>query len=92
MGWSGRTGSRVSQKGRPQQAYGNQDLFSSADNFQHPQNDHSHAKITGRRGPQGKHTLATIKIGPLDHKTANVCVSLAHTSFIFSEITKLSKS
>ena len=39
-----------------------------------------------------KTPVATIKIGPLDHKTGNVCVSLAHTSFIFSAITKLSKS
>ena len=48
MEWSGRrTGSRVSEKGRPQQAYGNQDSFSSADNFQHPQNNHSHRQEGG---------------------------------------------
>ena len=32
------------------------------------------------------------QIGPLDHKMANICVSLAHTSIIFSTIIKLIKS
>ena len=32
------------------------------------------------------------QIGPLDHKKANICVSLVHTSFIFSAITKPIKS
>ena len=38
---------------------GNQDLLYS--NFQHIQNDHSHAEITGGRGPQGKHAPAAMK-------------------------------
>ena len=33
----------------------------AADNFQHPQNPHSHAEIRERRGPQGTHAIATIK-------------------------------
>ena len=42
MECGGRVGSYTSQKGRPQQVYSSQDLF-LADNFQHTQNDHSHA-------------------------------------------------
>ena len=29
--------------------------------FQHTQNPHSHAQLTGQRGPQGKHILITNK-------------------------------
>ena len=29
--------------------------------FQHTQNPHSHVHLIGRRGPQGKHVLTTIK-------------------------------
>ena len=60
MKWRGRrTGSGVSQKGRPQQAYGNQDLFSQK------QTIFSTPKILTRTdkrvGLQGKHAIATIK-------------------------------
>ena len=62
--------------------------FSAADNFQHTQNPHAHANaIRERHGPQGTHAIATVKNGPLDHKMAGNCVSLARTDTVSSTIT-----
>ena len=73
MEWSGEDRQQSQPKGRPQQAYGNQDLFPAA-NFQYTQNAHSHAQITRRRGPQGKRFRYN-QIGPLDHKMATFVFS-----------------
>ena len=55
MEWNGRrTGSGISQNLRPQWAEVALRIYCAADNFQHTQNDHSHAYITGRHRPQGK--------------------------------------
>ena len=66
MEWSGRlqdTGRGVSQNLRPQQAEAATGLYcTTADNFQHTQNSHSHTSIREWRRPQGKHVIATIYI------------------------------
>ena len=88
-----RTGSRVSQKGRPQQAYGNEDLLYSRQ-FSAP-TKWSLAHMDNRAARAAKKTRSRYhQIGPLDNnkKKSNICVSLAHTSIIFSTITKLIKS
>ena len=63
--------------------------FTAADNFQHPQNPHAHARTTrAARNTRYRYN----QIGPLDHKMVDNCVSLARTNTVFSTITKLIKS
>ena len=51
------------------------------------------ARIDNRAARAARKTRSRCnQIGPLDHNTAKICVSLVHTSFIFSAITKLIKS
>ena len=71
------TGSGVSQKVRPQQAEVAIRFYcTSADNFQHTQNPHSHAWIREQCRPQETRYRYN-QTGPLDHKMAYNCVSLA---------------
>ena len=87
------TGSGVCQKWRPQQAYGgNQVLLYSSKHFSaHPKS--SLACIDKRAARAAGNTRYRYnKIGPLDHKMTDNCVSLARTNTVFSTITKLIKS
>ena len=88
MGWSGvvegqDTGSRVSQKARPQQAYGKQVLLYSSRQFStHPES--SLARIDKRAVWDARNTCYhSNQIGPLDHKIADNCVFLARTNSFF---------
>ena len=57
--------------------------------FQHTQNPHSHAQIYKRTARAARNTRYRYsKIGPLDHKMADNCVSLARTNTVSSTITK----
>ena len=87
MEWSGRrTGSGVSQKGRPQQAYGNQDFLYSRQFSAHTKC--SLARIDNSEARAARKTRSRYnQIGPLDHKMADTCVSLARTCKMFSTMT-----
>ena len=63
-------------------------ICSAADNFQHTQKS-SHARIDKRMAQAAGNTRYRYsKNGPLDHKMADNCVSLARTNTVFSTITK----
>ena len=82
-----------SVKWRPQQAYGgNQVLFYSSRQFSaHPKS--SRARIDKRTARAARNTRYRYnEMGPLDHKMADNCVSLARTNTISSTITKLIKT
>ena len=86
------TGSGVSQKARPQQAEAAIRFYcTAADKFQHTQNPHSHADKRTARAARNTHYCYN-QIGPLDHKMADNCVSLARTNTLSSTITKLIKT
>ena len=63
----------------------------AADNFQHTQNHDTH--IDKRMAQATRNTCYRYnQIGPLDHKMADNCVSLASTNTVSSTITKLIKT
>ena len=65
-------------------------ICSAADNFQHPQS--SLARIDKRTArATGNTRYRYSKNGPLDHKMADNCISLARTNTVSSTITKLIK-
>ena len=83
------SGSGVSQKARPQQAAtANRFYSTAADNFSaHPKS--SRARIDKRTARAARNTRYRYnKIGPLGHKMADNCVSLARTNTVSSTITK----
>ena len=66
-------------------------ICSAADNFRHPPKS-SLALIDKRTARAARNTRYRYnKIGPLDHKMADNCVSLARTNTVSSTITKLIK-
>ena len=87
------TGSRVFQKWRPQQAYGGSQvlLYSSKHFSAHTKSSLAYIDKRAARATGNTHYRYN-QIGPLDHKMADNCVSLACTNTLFSTITKLIKS
>ena len=87
-------GSGVGQKWRPQQAYGSrqvllsqpQTIFSTPTKSSRSRIDKRTARATGNT------RYRYSKNGPLDHKMADNCVSLARTNTLSSTITKLIKT
>ena len=81
------TGSGVSQKGRPQQAYGgNQVLLNSSRQFSALPKS-SLARIHKRTARAARNTRYRYnRISPLDHKMTDNCVSLARTNTLSSPI------
>ena len=70
-----------SVKWRPQQAYSNQGLLLQQQFSAHPKS--SLARIDKRTARAARNTCYRYnQIGPLDHKMANNCVSLAHTDTV----------
>ena len=93
--WSkDRTQAAESKKWRPQQAYGsNQVLLAQPQTIFSTRPKSSRARIDKRTArATGNTRYRYSKIGPLDHKMADNCVSLARTNTLSSTITKLIKS
>jgi len=93
MEWSGRTGHRQQSQSKMETTAGgggNQVLFSQQQTISaHPKS--SLACMDKRMAQAAKNTRYRYnQIGPLDHRMADNCVSLART--VFSTITKLIKS
>ena len=82
-------GRGVGQKWRPQQAYGNnQVLIAHRRQFSaHPKSSRSRIDKRTARAARNTHYRYS-KNGPLDHKMADNCVSLARTNTLSSTITK----
>ena len=96
--WSkDKTQAAESIKWRPQQAYAaaiSFYLFSRRQFSAHPQNQESSRSRIDKRTARatGNTRYRYSKNGPLDHKMADNCVSLARTNTLSSTITKLMKT
>ena len=86
------TGSGISKNGDHSRRTAIRVYFTAADNFSaHPKSSRAHInKRTARAAGNTRYRYN--KIGPLDHKMADNCVSLARTNTISSTITKLIKT
>ena len=67
-------------------------LFSRRQFSAHTQNHHAQSRIDKRTARATGNTRYLCKNGPLDHKMADNCVSLARTNTLSSTITKLIKT
>ena len=85
-GWD--TGSEVSQKARPQQAYASNQvlLYSSRQFSAHPKSSLAHIDKRAARAARNTRYRYN-QIRPLDHKMADNCISLACTNTVSSTIT-----
>ena len=95
MKWNGRTGHRQRSQSKSETTAGggsNQVLLYSSRQFSaHPKS--SLARIDKRAARAARNTRYRYnQIGPLDHKMADNCISLARTNTVSSTITKLIKT